>query len=189
MSFFFSVFLHCRSRTDLSLCAALILHSHLHNQQSPASPQSCCSQWDICGARKHWGAAGSYPHCVGQDDRRKAVLSSAAAWFSLDIFIAFNNFLCLCYDKSPCQGPHGLPGITACCSHVTSMCHYIHEVVGIHFVCSGLFVLQDRPSHCEVSGFHLPNTHTWEHSALAQCLGPAAHTGIADLVCTYRVFI
>lgn len=31
---------------------------------------------------------------MGQDDRRKAVLSSAAARFSLDIFIAFNNFLC-----------------------------------------------------------------------------------------------
>lgn len=116
-AFFFPALLHCRSRTDLSPCAALILHSHLHDQQSPACLQSCCSPWSVCGARQHRGAAGSCPHCVGQGDRRKAVLSGAAAWFSFDsfIFIAFNNFLCFVTNKSPCQGPHSLPGITAGC--------------------------------------------------------------------------
>lgn len=153
---------------------------------SPRLPQCCCSQWGVCGARKLRGAAGSHPNCVGQGGRRKAVLSSAAAQFSLDIFIAFNNFLCFVTNKSPSQGPsrHYSWLFT-----VTSMCHYMHGTVGMHFVCSGLFVLQDWPSHCEVSEFHLPNAHTWEHSALAQGLGPAAHIGIADLVCNYRIFI
>lgn len=151
--------------------------------------QSCCKQWGFCGARKHWGAAGSYPHYVGQGDRRKAVLSSAAARFSFDIFIAFNNFLCFVTSKSPWQGAHGLPGITAGCSHVTSVCHCLHGVLGMHFVCSGLFVLQDWPRHRDVSEFHLPSTHTWEHSALAQGFGPAAHTGIGDLLHLQNIYL
>lgn len=151
-----------------TVCCPDPAQSH-HHQPSPGSLQPCCS----CGVFVVPGSMeGAHPHCVGQGDRRKAVLSSAAAQFSFDsfIFIAFNNFLCSVMNKSPCQGTHSLPGIAAGCSHITSMCHYTQGVAGMHFVCSGLSVLQNQPSHCEVSEFHLPSTHRWEPSALAKLL-------------------
>lgn len=169
--FFFSALPHCGSRTELSPYATLILQMVTFMSSSPQPPPwRRWSQWGyLCQeASRGWGP---HPHCARQGDRRKAVLNSAAAWFSFVIFLTFNNFQCFVRNKSPCRGFHGLPGIRTCCSHVTPICHCTY--IRMRFVCSVLFVLLDWLSHYEVSKFHLPRKYMraqWAPRALPQLL-------------------
>lgn len=115
---------------------------------------------------------GSHSHCTRQGERRKAVLSSAAAWFSFVTSITFNIFQCFVRNKSPWRGSHGLPGIRTCCSRVSSICHCIY--IGMHFGCSGLFVLPDDSVITKFLSFTF-QVHRGEitvpwHRALAQPL-------------------
>lgn len=165
------------------------LQTATSTSSSPQPPPGPTEVGGAICAKKHQGAARSHPWCVRQGDRRKTVLSGAAAWFSFVILIAFNNFPSFVPNKSPCQGFHGLPGIRTCCSHVTSICHcsYIWMQTYVLAVQVGLCYWTDSAIMRFLSfTFHIC---TRESTTSPRCLSPGTHTGVADPVCIYCVYL